>query len=85
MRPASEIHTALDLLESEIDHRLELHASETTVHSQRELDNLLLVRHVIAWVTGERLDLDPESNAMWLATYLLDDPPRIEDVLPERN
>lgn len=69
MRPTSEIHSALDLLDSEL--------------ARQPNDSYQLARDVLAWVTGERVPWDG-PNA-WLAACLLGDPPKITDVPPGAN
>lgn len=75
MRPASEIHTALDMLEGEL--------ARQTDHAAR--NNLSIARDVLAWVVGGHwVDLTDGPNP-WLAAFLLDDPPKLEDIPPEVN
>lgn len=71
MRPASEIHSAIDALDAELAARTE--------------PNLTLVRDVLAWVAGGHwADLTAGPNA-WLCAFLLDDPRKIDDTSPEIN
>lgn len=75
MRPASEIHSALDIIEREFD-RCPLDDGLT-------LSNLSIARDVLAWVAGSEVDLDG-PNA-WLVAFLLDDPPQLNSTPPEVN
>lgn len=75
MRPASEIHSSLDMVESDLSHQTD----PAAVH------NLSIVRDVLRWATGSYwTDLTDGPNP-WLAAYLLDDPDRIDDTPPEIN
>lgn len=69
MRPASEIHTALDLLDSEL-------AREPNESHQ-------VARDVLAWVAGG--DAPHDGPNLWLVAYLLDDPPQLDSTPPEVN
>lgn len=70
MRPASEIHSALGLLSQEAGRN-------------PEATNLQVARDVLRWVIGERAPDD--GPTLWLVGYLLDDPPKPEDVDPRSN
>lgn len=72
MRPASEIHSALDLLRAEIERQ----GGVPPV-------NMLVAHDVLAWVVGERLAWDGPTD--WLCAFLLPDPPRIDDTPTEVN
>lgn len=75
MRPASEIHSSLELVESDLPHHTDPAA----------LTNLTIVRDVLRWVAGGHWsDLSDGPNP-WLVAYLLDDPQRIDDTPPEAN
>jgi hypothetical protein len=73
MRPASEIHSALSLLNSEIERQ----GDETAK------TNMLIARDVLAWVSGERPPWD--GPTCWLLGFLLGDPPTIDNTPPEAN
>lgn len=74
MRPASEIHSSLDLVESDLARQ-----------SDRARENLSIVRDVLKWVTGMHwVDLADGENP-WLVAYLLDDPPKLQDIDPTVN
>lgn len=63
MRPASEIHSALDLLDAELQ--------------RQPSDHYQIARDVLAWVAGAHWsDLSDGANP-WLVAFLLDDPPQI--------
>mgnify|MGYP000045791258 CR=1 FL=1 len=73
MRPASEIHSALDSLRAEIEEQ----GSEA--HS-----GLIVARDVLAWVVGgDAMRLDGPSD--FLCAFLLPDPPKLDDTPPEVN
>lgn len=75
MRPASEIHSSLELVERDLDRQ----TNSVAVH------NLTIVRDVLRWVAGAHwTDLTDGTNP-WLVAYLLDDPPKIDDTPPETN
>lgn len=75
MRPASEIHSSLELIEHEL-------ARQT---DERAKANLSIARDVLAWVAGGHWsDLTYGSNP-WLAAFLLEDPPKIDNTPPEAN
>jgi hypothetical protein len=63
MRPGSEIHSAIDLLDSEL--------------SRQPTPQYKIARDVLAWVAGDAAPIDGQNA--WLAAFLLDDPPRIDD------
>lgn len=69
MRPASEIHSALGLLDSDL-------ARQANPHYQ-------IARDVLAWAVGGRAPDDGPN--LWLVAFLLDDPPKLTDVPPEVN
>jgi hypothetical protein len=71
MRPTSEIHSALDMVDAEL--------------AQGPNEKLQVVRDVLAWVAGAHwTDLTDGPNP-WLVAYLLDDPPKLDDTPPEVN
>ena len=75
MRPASEIHSSLEILESELSRQTDPAAT----------NNLRIARDVLAWVAGWHwTDLTDGQNP-WLAAFLLDDPPKIDYTPPEVN
>lgn len=75
MRPASEIHTALEMLEGELPRQTDAAA----------INNLSIARDVLAWVAGGHwTDLTDGPNP-WLSAFLLDDPPKIDPTLPGDN
>lgn len=66
MRPASEIHSSLEMIERDLPN-----------HSGRAAENLSIARDVLAWVAGGHwTDLTDGQNP-WLVAFLLDDPPQI--------
>jgi len=74
MRPASEIHSSLELVELDMARR-----------SGDESKSLSIVRDVLRWVAGAHwTDLTDRSNP-WLVAYLLDDPPTLDNTPPEIN
>lgn len=70
MRPASEVNSALELFQSEIDRGA-------------ALNSLHVARDVLAWVMGGRVPDDGPN--LWLVAYLLDDPPQLDDTDPRAN
>lgn len=68
MRPASEIHSALQLVESELREQDIADAS-----------NLSIVRDVLRWVVGTHWSEIMDGGNPWLVGFLLDDPDRIND------
>lgn len=79
MRPASEIHSALDLIESDL-------SQGVTSHDGLSQTNLLIAREVLAWVAGSRQWSEiVDGPHAWLCGYLIDDPPQIVDAPPEAN
>lgn len=71
MRPASEIHSALDLLDSEL--------------ARRPDPQYQIARDVLAWVAGGHwTDLTDGANP-WLVAFLLDDPPQLDSTPPSVN
>lgn len=76
MRPAGEIHTALENLESAL-------ARQTD--NDLAANNIRIARDVLAWVAGGHwTDLTDGSNP-WLVAFLLDDPTKLDDTPPEVN
>lgn len=74
IRPASEIHSSLEMVEADMARR-----------SGDESKNLSIVRDVLRWVAGSHwIDLTDGENP-WLVAYLLDDPPKIDNTPPEIN
>jgi len=73
MRPASEIHSALDLLDSELSRQ----------SAGVGADNMRIARDVLAWVAGGRAPDD--GSTLWLVGFLLDDPQKLDDTPPEVN
>lgn len=71
MRPASEIHSALDMLDSEL--------------SRTQNPQYQIARDVLAWVAGAHWTELNGGNNPWLVAFLLDDPPQISDVPPGAN
>lgn len=69
MRPASEIHSALDLLDSEL-------ARQPSAQYQ-------IARDVLAWAVGGEAPHD--GPTLWLVAFLLDDPPQLDSTPPEVN
>lgn len=75
MRPASEIHSALDLLSAELE-------TQTAADARR---NLSIARDVLAWVAGGHWTDMSNGENPWLVAFLLDDPPQIDGTRPEVN
>lgn len=83
LRPASELHTAIDLMRDEMDRLysiLEKIPMTEWTDEQYETSllasNILIAHEVLRWVSGVRaLSLD-EGHA-WLAAFLLPDPDKI--------
>jgi hypothetical protein len=76
MRPASEIHSSLEMIERDLPN----HANDPAV-----AQNLTIVRDVLRWVMGSHwVDLS-DGDHPWLVAYLLDDPPRLDDTPTESN
>lgn len=75
MRPASEIHSALDLLDAELTRQTDPAA----------LANMSIARDVLAWVVGGHWTDLTDGRNPWLVAFLLDDPPQLQDVPPEVN
>lgn len=69
MRPASEIHSALDLLDSEL-------ARKPNAQYQ-------IARDALAWAVGGHAPHD--GPTLWLVTFLLGDPPQIDPTPPGAN
>ena len=77
MRPGSEIHSALDMIEEE--------CARLGDDSPESRKNLTIARDVLRWVVGESgIDLASGDNP-WLAAYLLDDPDELDDSDPANN
>lgn len=75
MRPASEIHSSLEMVEHSLSQQTDPDA----------VRNLSIVRDVLAWAMGAHwADLTDGPNP-WLVAYLLDDPDKIDDTPPEIN
>lgn len=75
MRPASEIHSSLEMAEGDLARQTDPAA----------VANLSIVRDVLRWVAGGHwTDLTDGSNP-WLVAYLLDDPDRMDNTPPEIN
>lgn len=75
MRSASEIHSSLDMVESDLSQQADPFA----------VANLTIVRDVLRWATGAHwTDLTDGPNA-WLVAYLLDDPDKIDNTPAEEN
>lgn len=92
MRPASEIHSALQLLEHELQRvdealeaRIKLQSGPDEEFSSlvEMLDNITIARDVLWWVVGGTAPMDDRTN--WLVAFLLDDPDKIDDTPPEMN
>lgn len=75
VRPASEIHSALDVLESELSRQTD----PAAIH------NLTIARDVLAWVAGRHWVEVSEGSNPWLVAFLMDDPPKLDDTPPEIN
>ena len=75
MRPASEIHSSLELVESELARQ----TSEVAKH------NLSIARDVLRWVVGGPWHELTDGENPWLVAFLLDDPPNINDTAPNAN
>lgn len=65
MRPGSEIQSALDLLQSELDRG----------PVSKGAANLSIARDVLQWVMGDRPPDDGPN--LWLVGFLLDDPQQL--------
>ena len=76
MRPASEIHSALDLLE---------HDLSMGVANDMAKNNMTIARDVLRWVTGGHWTELSDGQHPWLAAFLMDDPPQIGGGKPEDN
>lgn len=74
MRPASELHSSLALVVSDLARQ-----------EGRSKENLSIVRDVLRWVTGAHWVELTDGDNPWLAAYLLDDPPKLEDIDPSNN
>lgn len=75
MRPASEIHSALEMVSSELKRQ---------THPE-VVDHLAIVHDVLNWVMGATsAELLDGPNA-WLVAYLMDDPPRLDGTPGEVN
>lgn len=75
MRPASEVHSAVEMLNDEIARQTDPAA----------VASLQIARDVLAWVAGAHwTDLTDGANP-WLVAYLLDDPTKTDDTPPEVN
>lgn len=75
MRPVSEIHSSLEMVESDLERQI----------NPAAIGNLIIVRDVLRWATGAHwTDLTDGPNA-WLVAYLLDDPPKLDDTPAEEN
>lgn len=99
MRPASEINSALELAQQELERTAKDTAAvrddmrDPDDLTEAELDaqmaaieawqSIQLVRDVLAWVMGGRIDHDAPNS--WLCAYLLDDPPKLDDTDPRTN
>lgn len=69
MRPASEIHSALDLIDADLKKR--------QLQDDLAANNIRIARDVLAWVAGAHwTDLTDGENP-WLCAFLLDDPPQL--------
>lgn len=76
MRPASEMHSALQLCESEL--------ARQSDQQSLGASNIRIARDVLAWCIGESaFDIGPPNE--WLLAFLLDDPPKLDDTPPEVN
>lgn len=75
MRPASEIHSSLEMVEGDL-------ARQTDPAAIR---NLSIVRDVLRWAVGSHWPDLTDGENPWLVAYLLDDPPRIDDTPAEEN
>lgn len=75
MRPASEIHSSLETVESDLSQQPDSTAAQ----------NLSIVRDVLRWVTGAHWADLADGDNPWLVAYLLDDPPKLDDTPPEVN
>lgn len=77
MRPASEIHSSLEICDAEL--------TRLADPESLSANNLSIVRDVLAWVAGAHwIDLTEGRNP-WLVAFLLDDPPKLDDTPPEVN
>ena len=81
MRPASEVNSALELVEAELVRR-EV-STGLLADDDRAMNNLRITHHVLAWVMGGRADIDDQT--LWLVAYLLDDPPKTDETDPRAN
>ena len=77
MRPASEIHSSLELLESEL--------ARCTDANDLGARNLSIARDVLSWVAGAHWTEITDGPNPWLCAFLLDDPPKMEDIPPGDN
>ena len=98
MRPSSEIHSALQLIEADLRRRAketveaqriaesstEEHELDQAVRSIETWNNLRLAQDVLGWVAGKS-SLEISQPNEWLAGYLLDDPPKLDNTPPESN
>ena len=75
MRPASEIHSSLELVESDMSNQTDPAA----------IANLSIVRDVLRWVAGDHWTELSDGDNPWLVAYLLDDPPQLDNTPPEAN
>jgi len=84
MRPASEIHSALDLVQASLSRHVD-RVDDATMTEREAIDmlNLTLTRDLLEWVVGQHVEIDG-PNA-WLCGYLLDDPPKLDDTRPDIN
>lgn len=71
MRPVSEINSALELIEGELE-----------TAAGKGAENLQIARDVLAWAMGES---GLALQTIWLSAYLLDDPPQIQPTPPGDN
>ena len=96
MRPASEIHSSLEMIESELA-RLKTESlrrlqnilagddSLDAVGHRDAIRNLSIVRDVLRWAMGGHWTDLTDGDDPWLVAYLLDDPPKINDTPTEEN
>lgn len=85
MRPTSEINSALELVQHELDGLVDGSddGNNLTARSALAIAQLTLLRDALEWVMGSPVDTDG-PNA-WLVAYLLDDPPKLESYDPREN
>ena len=88
MRPASEIHNAIDLLvrsRSRLVAQIEQDQDRDDMSDIDSLRNLVIAIDVLRWVAGGHWSDLTDGPNPWLVAYLLDDPPKIDPTPPEVN